>query len=766
MNCYQIIYAATRRSLTGSAGFGITAATKDTPQEILDLVSSLKPTLCTYSAGKFNAITAPGDVLFEHPERIYEYPKHYYYEKFQSKDGKRTYYAIGRSVSICYDYKFFIERQKVRPGNQATHIFIFDEVPPKAAFDLLFENPTEGSLRFRPVNYEPRLDNEELESLELSKNPEISQTELQFEAQAHELNAEALDVLFSYRASLETQKPLMVSIEEARSLKTIAALMYILPESLVKDATFALNYQVMGQPKNERIVFINEYYGQTVFPNLVHLADIKAGKRTADAMETYWRAAVESALQAEDRTLSDKLIAWIFNSFTPSLLNESKQVNDRVFEYCNYPEKFRLYDEKTLDNHCLERIAAAVDAGCATSGRMVELLCENFSNARDARAYAAAINWCEKVEKAGFDIAEVLAFAKEKMSAYLLESDENFVSLVENLSLTLFRKYTDSAKVPPLKQCLPSFLHCGIAAVRAYKVAGYLETSVEARVALYMELLNADTENFVFYNDLIRADWDCGKLQDFLMIFKNHLNCETLAPYFHYQLIHNTSSMELHARIKTLKTVAKSNQAFALALLKESPYQELYDSLMENIDNEELSELPDEIRDNILSLLPDNSPARAPWFLLYNVLVGKYEDSIDASKYWKLAKLIGNDTALKAVSSKLVSFLNENQIAEELKLVKEKLLISDEELLKLASALKSRNQKCIWLKNVALIYAYDYEKLESWKEAFDLTRHNSFEMFVKENLPALYRKHKTQVFFNKVKSIFKRNKTEQKKSSK
>ena len=87
MALYQLIYTSSAQPLSGSPGFGVRTVTEGTPKEIISLVEKTS-SLRDYNSGKFS-LGNYAEVMSSTPERVFEYPRTYYYRVLTTADGKR-----------------------------------------------------------------------------------------------------------------------------------------------------------------------------------------------------------------------------------------------------------------------------------------------------------------------------------------------------------------------------------------------------------------------------------------------------------------------------------------------------------------------------------------------------------------------------------------------------------------------------------------------------------------------------------------------------
>jgi hypothetical protein len=88
------------------------------------------------------------------------------------------------------------------------------------------------------------------------------------------------------------------------------------------------------------------------------------------------------------------------------------------------------------------------------------------------------------------------------------------------------------------------------------------------------------------------------------------------------------------------------------------------------------------------------------------------------------------------------------------KLMMERGILSDVQILDQAAAMNDALEKKSWLKLIGKLCSYDYAKLESLAEAFGLGQPAAFELFMKENFESEYKTHRKEVLKQKIKSFF------------
>ena len=291
MKIYQIIYNSSASGLSGRPGFGVRNVSEGTPQEYIKTVTETS-FLHEYFSGKFD-LRGNAAMLAASPEKIYECPRGYYY-RVLNIDSKPVY-AIARIVSAQFDHEFYV-KGSARPGNYIAHILMTEEYPGKKAFGLLAEAGKEGEMHFIPQDWRPVQTNPEMVELMTGK-PQSYLPVLtdEFPELPSVWSKLSLDLLFSYRAALKDQKPIVVSMKDAITSATVAKFMNLLPDSLAKETTFVINHQEDSYAKDVKISFINEYYQHTIYPTLYTYINLLDDNRQADKVEE-----IMKRLQAEE----------------------------------------------------------------------------------------------------------------------------------------------------------------------------------------------------------------------------------------------------------------------------------------------------------------------------------------------------------------------------------------------------------------------------------------------------------------------------------
>ena len=751
MKCYQIFYNSCASTLAGPpTGFGVRTATEGTPQEYISLV--LKDvTLRSYNSGKFT-YPNPSKVMMETPEKIYEYPKRYFFRHLPVTPEKSVY-VLGRAVATVFDHDFYSTGKMTRPGNYVVHLFFFDEFPGKQVFSLFQENNEEGVCSFLPKDWTPVQDNPELRELMLGKPQMLPAKDEVFAQFKPQVRKEAVDLFFSYKEALTKGQALMVAADAADEVSIYSGLIYLLPEQFAKAATAELNHQSPAYSKTAAITFVNQHYPHPIYENTCHYVDFMKGKRTETELEKMWRPFLEDALTSGDMELVAKLAEWIYSPVAVEYVTSPVDLNSALFDYCNRPGAFKVDLLDSVQN-VLPVVNKAIAAGKADDSRMLEILSAEFVAAGNLEEYINAIRLTGKAASAGFDTQKVVETARKEFTPYLLSAYENFVKAVDVCEASVLNKYADSAQFPELKVLLPQVLDT-MQKEQLIKVAAFLLPQAEDRVDLYVELIKKTPEKVAQYSALLDNDKLIAEKVDYMARMSEFHACADFADFFYGQLTREVRSKEVAESLARFHQMAECNTAFAKKLFSETrTYTEIYNKALLTISADKFEAMRQDIEKYVLDLLPEDMAVRKTWALLRDVLAVETPDNKNVWNYYKLAVKLDHKPAIDCVAPMCVAACPAEEMQSFATLMMEREILSDQQILDQAAALKDVLEKKAWLKLIGTSCSYDYAKLEALAEAFSLGQPEAFELFMKENFEKEYKTHRKEVMKQNVKTFF------------
>ena len=744
MKCYQIFYNSAAETLDGSTGFGVTSVTEGTPADFIRLIDT-STYLRSYNSGKFD-FDDPSLEMSEHPEKIYEYPKKYLYAQVKA-DGKDIY-LIERVVNTVFDHDFYSTGEASRSGNYVAHVFMFDEFPGKEVFNLLYEAPSDGSMRFLPADWTPKKDNQELVSLMIEKPRQLPAADPVFGSRTPDLRKESVDLFFSYRESMLSGLPMVVSMPESDARIACAGMMSILPEDVVRQATFVLNHQSKGYSMNVKISFVNEFYPFPVYEAVCHHVDFFKEKRAVGALEIIWRTPLEQAISAGDVEARERLAAWIYGDMAAKLKDRPADLNIAVFDYCCKPSVFGV---EMIDGTegILPVILDAVSMQLATPSRLMELLCNEFISAKTLDDYAEAIRLTEKVGSVGFDMSVVVETARNVFTAYLLACPSHLTEAVSRIEKNLLRKYAVAESFPTLAETVSGSLNCTLENI--IRMAAFLEDTAVERVKVYVRLLRENPSEIQMFTQLLNSDRVEAEKVDYLTEFKDYLNDDRFALFFYGQIMRERHDVPVGQSLKKYHDMAVCNQRFAQELFSNLRiYDELYAELTSGLSKDRFAEVSALAQEHVLAVIPDSS-VRRKWQLLRDVLSA--EPSEDVPGYYSLAVIYDADEAIRKIAPRCFGELSVIDAKSVVAKLKEKNALTDKQMLEAAASCKGGDGKG-WLIAVAREYKYDYDAIAEASKAFGINSLEDLKAFMTEHFKKEYSAYRRRKFMEKVRSLF------------
>ena len=752
MKIYQIVYNSSASTINGSSGLGVRIASEETPQKFIKEVGS-NSILREYSSGKFKI---PSEAIFKSPERIYEYPRGYYYRTLQI-EGKKVY-AIARVVSTCFDHSFYVTGKVTRPGNFLAHVLMTEEFPGKKVFNLLSESAKDNEAYFIPRDYTPIQTNPELVELMVGKpQGNLPLLNEKFPELPKKWDAKVLDLLFSYRASLKEQKPVVVSLNDAITASTVSMFMNLLPDSLVEETTFVTNHQMDNYAKDVKITFINEHYQYTVSPALCTFINLMDDNRQVDKIEEIWRPILEKALNDNDDTRVEQLINWVFSRMADDNVESPANLNEALFNYSQKPSEFTLY---TIDNvnGILDVISKYAKQGDVTAKHLNKLVIDLLKETTELNGYAKVVDYCEKIYKAGLDTLEATDCIQNRFTDFLISDTRNLYDALVLLKDTLLRKYSITKKYPKLENVIPEVLSNYSDMPQIIVFVKYLQSDARARVETYIRLLDAAPEYIRQYSSLLEVDKAEADKIDYITTYKAYHTKAEFANLFYQQVLRESFSTKSIELLKKIFDLSEVNREFTGLIFDDKKiYNTIYNRVKREIRKEDYSKVKKAIEDYIFSLLPSDNVDRKQWKLLHDVLSLELpDDSRKILPFYELAKEIIHIEALKKVAPSCFEVLEKDAIEDFLLLLKQYDIMTDSRIAVLALSRKSKHHLS-YIIPLSRMYDYDYDKIFDLITQCEINEKDT-KKIIKLNFPQLYSKHRRDVFFSKFKSLFKKDK--------
>lgn len=753
MICHQVIFTASQCSLDGGQGFGVRTATEGAPGIFREFVkkadSENSISYNAYVIGRFLPKTS--SVLLESPERIYEYPRRY----FHLYDALDKVHIVGRTVFVGFDFDFYTQgKTKTRPGNYLIHAFCFEGSMDKDVFSLL-EGQDEGTHGFLPKDWTPVKTNEELLTYMAGKPTMMTLEDKPFAPFRDDVCKESVDLFFAYRHALGRKMSLRVAARFSVTAEICGGFLGLLPASVANETTFMTGYMEEGAPQSSvaKVFFVDELNTIWEPDSLALTVDyLNGGGVPQMRLADIWRARMEKAIDAKDRSVIDTLAAWIYSDIAADMQEKCDELNHALFDYCCNPYEFSL---EVIDKveEILPTIQDAVSRQLTTPARLMELLCNEFCAASSLSEYRNAIRFADKVEAGGFDVSAVIAVAECEFTSHLLASPANLADAVSSCDASILRKYADTAKFPSLNDAVAKAVETGVSVDYIVALAAFLEESAAERVKVYVQLLRETPSRVAEYSKLLDTDKTEAEKIDYITEFAALLSDASFAGFYYSQLMRSLQSAAPAASLKTLCELAECNQAFAMKLFSNlKVYDDLYADVTAGLDKNGFTEVRLLTEKYVLSLIPDSS-ARRKWQLLRDVIAAEPAEDTDVPAYYSLAVKYDADDAVRKIAPRCFESMSGADAKDVVAKLREKNALTDKDMLKIAASCKGRD-KAGWLVAVAREFRYDYNAIAEASKAFGIKSSDDLRGFMKDHFKKEYAAHKRQVFMTKVKSLF------------
>lgn len=374
MKYYHIIYTSTEKNLGGSGGYGIRTATIGTPQDYLDAVSN--------KVNLFNSIVDDCPVptsseLKADGKTILNVPPRYFYLSLEINSGK-TVYVIGRNVYLGFTQTFYFKDSegKVsgmggRMGNYLLDLYFFEEIPPRDAFQIFYEDPAPTSQHFVPKDPSPRTDNIEMIGIATGEPQMLDAKDIPFTAnQRNSWSDKVVELLFALIESKLTDKRLVVKYPWRETHQLIGDLIDMLPDNKVGAFTFSTNYTGNGNNVPADVNFANEHYAANYVGRDVFV-DLQSATLTTKETEAYKQIVLDAIVRKDVQTIRN-LTGWMLSTAYKDVRNMAPHTNRTLYIYTQQPENFNismLTEDAATSTELMSSLNKLIQENPATNGR-------------------------------------------------------------------------------------------------------------------------------------------------------------------------------------------------------------------------------------------------------------------------------------------------------------------------------------------------------------------------------------------------------------
>lgn len=753
MKYYQAFYNASECGLSGTPGFGIRTATAGIPDEYLRAIER-DAAFTEYLSGDFKI---PANEIFDHPDRILEYPRTYFH-KILSADGK-PFHVLGRMVSICFDYPFYQFGEMTRSGNLVRHLLVFEELPQKEYFDILYEKPETGSLRFLPADYRPFVDNPELRGLTLGKPEMLPSEEKSVCTKEPVVSGRALSLYFQLLEIMDSPKPIVVRAKEEETASMLAGALRLMDSGTAGSLTFTTNHQLNGIPKDVKLAFINEHYVYQVYPTTCEYIDLMDGLPAPTRMETIYRSDLEEAVREGNTDVADKLCRWISTSFARSLSAKPKELILSLFHYAECKDLFTLEDVDLVEG-LLPELKDWIGNDADKAVHINHLLSEEFRVAQCLDDWLKAIELSEKIRKSGIPVNDALPVAKQALTGFLLSDIQVFSEVLGKMGRETLIRYADVSRFPKLSSVLDDILGSSLPDGNKQELIRMLEPDAEKRVEALVALVQRNPSSYpATVKPYLDADKSAADKVDWVKELKQHRTNPAFAELFYTQLVTYGSSIKASERVAHWAEMVDVNPEFGRLLFsradKEGTYASVFNDIarMAQAGKKACSETADFVERKVLDVIPSDLRDRPRWELLVKVLRGE-TDVPDVEKYYQLASNLGIQSSVRAIAPKCLSaFRQKKDIMALVHVLLSNGIMEKDALVKSVSSFPDYVLYFYWDALVKETGAEGYDAIASVGRSLGISR-MEVHLEMKERYPKEYAHHQRQKLLDQIKGFF------------
>lgn len=442
MKYYHVIYNSSQRTQNNGVGLGIRTYTQGTPSEYLEALKTAG--LFSYSSGNMPQPNAQN--LFKDGTLIEALPVSYCYAKLFVPTLGKDIFVISRTISVGFDYPYYLKNAVARLDNFVLDAYIFEEYPGEETMEIFYGNPSEGAVRFVPKSPVPSAENEEMKRLSVGHADLLPIEELSFRSkELQTIHAKSFDLLFAYIESRRLNQPLFVKCDPALAPLLMADLMRLLPNHLEADATFWANYQDEGWRDGFQIYFVNDSYRYDYqSQGGIYILDLSAGEIAQSIEAKSYKQEVIDLVASHDQVNLDKLLAWMLNPIYAKIREKSDAVKKVLYDYTIEPAAFQL---SSIEKNTEELWPVLLDHFSSNNNNQDLFncrLCSELTSQTSAEGLFHILRLCNNLISVGFQLNGVISACKTDITTKLLFSEEIFAASIKEFNgIIEIEKYFD-----------------------------------------------------------------------------------------------------------------------------------------------------------------------------------------------------------------------------------------------------------------------------------------------------------------------------------
>lgn len=431
MKYYHIIYNSSEKTQSGSVGLGVRTFTEGMPQEYIQLLQNNG--IFSYNSGKLEQPNPK--VLLENPNLMDNYPITYRFVKLADPITGKELYVIARTISVGFDYPYYIKYTAARVDNFVVDAYLFDAFPGMEALQIFYEDAKAGNVAFTPKTPVPSQSNEEMKQLSLGEMPLLKQEEKSFACnELPTINADITSkMLFAFLESLISKKPLIIKSDANDAARLMVDLMRVVPASLVEKMTFCTNYQLEGAQEAYNIFFVNEHYkfDYSYARQFVEL-DLSSDNVFETIEAKLYGGVIKSNIPNNLQEVH-KYINWILSPVYLENRNVDPTIKSVLFSYLMEPNNFAFANMFPQNNDLWNILKNCFAGNKALQNRLNSCVDGVLKEYIQGNANADSIMKINALSDYGFDLSGVIAPSKSAISKQILSSVSTLVDSIKKL---------------------------------------------------------------------------------------------------------------------------------------------------------------------------------------------------------------------------------------------------------------------------------------------------------------------------------------------
>ena len=442
MKYYHIVYNSSQRTQDGSAGLGVRTYTKGTPKEYINLLKDDE--FFNYNSGDLSQPSPKA--LMEDGKIILNYPATYRFAKLFSAETGKVIYVLSRTVSVGFDYPYYVKFVAARVDNFVTDAFVFEDFPTDKTFEILYENPAPGNQCFIPRDRVPSPENHEMQTLSLGEMGLLEDEEKSFACQElGQVSELSFELLFAYIESCRLRLPLLVKCSATDAPSLMADLIRLLPAEMQKETFFYTNYQLEGVKEGYKVFFVNEHYKYDYeSTGQFYVFDMTQNTKVATDESGTYREEWKRLFHDNNKDEYLKRLKWVLSPAYEMVRGKSEATKHLFFDY--------MVDQKSFNfNHVFngdEELLTALKDYFAKDRSHQQLFDKHLeayltSDRIKGNDLLSLLKFVDKLESKGFNLNEVVAYSKKAVSGKLLETPQELKAALESIGIEKLGKHFD-----------------------------------------------------------------------------------------------------------------------------------------------------------------------------------------------------------------------------------------------------------------------------------------------------------------------------------